>query len=236
MSPLTSIICLANSWKHGDRCIAGINPETGRWIRPISDLEDGRIPRSMRLLEGKEPQLLDMIQIPLGKTGNDFGFESENLSVLPGRWKKQGQVTAKEILKYSSSEPYILHNYKKFVTVTELARKPFALRKTLQLVHVTEFVVEKKQRETGTNQYKATIVSRNGQRLNRLGITDPLLVKKLDQGNEPIVPCLVTVSLSMPHRPPNWEGDDPCWKLIAAVMELETNDYDDQDELLDLPF
>ncbi|WP_332955721.1 hypothetical protein [Microcoleus sp. AR_TQ3_B6] len=32
--------------------------------------------------------------------------------------------------------------------------------------------------------------------------------------------CLVTVSLSMPWRPDDWEGDDPCWKLIAGVVEL----------------
>jgi hypothetical protein len=28
----------------------------------------------------------------------------------------------------------------------------------------------------------------------------------------------------MPHRPSDWEGDDPCWKLIAAVIELSTMD------------
>lgn len=235
MSPVTSIICLANSWKHGDRCIAGINPQTGCWVRPISNLDDGRIPRPMRLIEGKEPQLLDILDIPLAETGNDFGFESENLSVLPGQWKKQGQVTAKEILRYCQRDRYILHNSKKYVTVPELARKPFHLRTTLQLVHVTEFSVEKKQRERGTNQYKATIVSQSGQYLSRIGITDPLFVKKLDQGQEPMVPCLVSISLSMPHRPPNWEGDDPCWKLIAAVIELETENSL-KDELLDLPF
>ncbi|WP_255532405.1 hypothetical protein [Microcoleus sp. LEGE 07076] len=31
---------------------------------------------------------------------------------------------------------------------------------------------------------------------------------------------MVTVSLSMPWLPDDWEGDDPCWKLIAGVIEL----------------
>lgn len=235
MSPVSSIICLANSWKHGDRCIAGINPQNGRWVRPISDLDDGRIPRSMRLLDGQEPRLLDIINIPLGDTGNDFGFESENLSVLPGQWKKQGEVTAKEMLKYCQSDQYLLHNSKKYVTVSELKRKPFSLRKTIELVHVTEFSIETKQRDVGINQYKGSITSVHGQRLKNLGITDPLFVQKLDRGDQPVVPCLVTLSLSMPHRPPNWEGDDPCWKLIAAVIDLEPKNNSD-DELLDLPF
>jgi len=30
--------------------------------------------------------------------------------------------------------------------------------------------------------------------------------------------------LSLPHIPPNWEGEEPCWKLIAGVMELSEID------------
>jgi hypothetical protein len=33
---MVKIICLANSWKHGERCIAGINPDTKKWIRPYN--------------------------------------------------------------------------------------------------------------------------------------------------------------------------------------------------------
>ena len=76
----------------------------------------------------------------------------------------------------------------------------------------------------------------DGQRLSRLGITDPLFVQKLDQGHDPIVPCLVTISLSMPYRPPDWDKDDPCWKLIAAVIELEENNNSSENELPYLPF
>ncbi|MBD0345112.1 MAG: hypothetical protein ICV63_09890, partial [Coleofasciculus sp. Co-bin14] len=49
---MTQIICLANSWKHGDRCIAGINSLKGQWIRPVSHLPDGRITKEMRLIGG----------------------------------------------------------------------------------------------------------------------------------------------------------------------------------------
>ncbi|HAC63315.1 MAG TPA: hypothetical protein DCF68_07170 [Cyanothece sp. UBA12306] len=28
----------------------------------------------------------------------------------------------------------------------------------------------------------------------------------------------------MPHRRQNWAGDDPCWKLIAGVIELSNSD------------
>lgn len=50
------IICLANSFKHTERCIAGIDLETGKCVRPVSDLDDGRVPKKVRLIDGKEPE------------------------------------------------------------------------------------------------------------------------------------------------------------------------------------
>ena len=32
------------------------------------------------------------------------------------------------------------------------------------------------------------------------------------------------MSLGLPHRPPSWKGEDPCWKLIAGVIELSISD------------
>ena len=67
MSPLrniymTQIICLANSWKYGERCIAGIDLQTRSWIRPIYDrAQGGCVPRNVRRIDGKEPQILDVL-------------------------------------------------------------------------------------------------------------------------------------------------------------------------------
>lgn len=50
------IICLANSLKGNERCIAGINPKTRQWIRPISQTGEGAIDSKVRNIEGKETQ------------------------------------------------------------------------------------------------------------------------------------------------------------------------------------
>ena len=100
MSSVKRIICLANSWKLKERCIAGIDIDTGKWVRPICDSlypEDGRVPESVRLVNGREPQLLDILEIPLADTGNNFGFESENLSVLKGDWHLTGRALPYEL-------------------------------------------------------------------------------------------------------------------------------------------
>ena len=92
MSSVKRIVCLANSTKFGERCIAGIDIDTGRWIRPICDAEDASIPRTTRLIEGKEPELLDIIRIPLATRGRDSDFVCENLEILPGQWKLWGKA------------------------------------------------------------------------------------------------------------------------------------------------
>jgi len=225
---MTRIICLANSWKRGERCIAGINELQGKWVRPISDLPDGQIPKEMRQINRLEPALLDVLDIPLAKTGPDFGFESENLSILPGKWRQVGKVPPAYLLKYCNSQAYILHNDLRYVTVEYMQSLPKADRLSLQLVKAVRFTVKKLiQRFEGGNKWEGSIVTKHNQRLTAT-ITDPVLIRKLELGYRPQKACLVTVSLSMPWRPDDWEGDDPCWKLIAGVIELPEDIIDDQ--------
>ncbi|NEO24573.1 hypothetical protein [Moorena sp. SIO4A5] len=221
---MTQIICLANSWKHGDRCIAGINSLKCQWIRPVSDLPDGRIPKPMRQIAGREPTLLDILDIPLAKTGPDFGFECENLLVLPGQWRRVGQVPAGYLNKFCSREKYILHNNERYVTVSFLQSLPVEQRCTLQLVKAVEFLVQPIGiRDEGVEKWEGSLVTDCGQELTAT-ITDPVFVRHLELGYRPQNQCLVTVSLSMPWRPGDWQKDgDPCWKLIAGVIELRSN-------------
>ena len=221
MPPLTRIICLANSWKHGERCIAGIHPITGKWIRPVSQLPEGQVPKEMRLINRREPALLDILEIPLDKTGDNFGFESENLSISPGKWRKIGQFSPGDMIKYCSREEYILHNNRRYVTIQFLQSLPVEMRTTLQLVKAVVLSVKAvgNRFNEGGEKWEGSLVTDWGKRLTTT-ITDPIFTRRLELGYRPQNPCLVTVSLSMPWRPPNWEGDDPCWKLIAAAIEL----------------
>ena len=43
---MTQIICLANSIRPGGRCIAGKDPNTGEWIRPVKDGTNRAIPEN----------------------------------------------------------------------------------------------------------------------------------------------------------------------------------------------
>lgn len=232
---MTEIICLANSWKHKERCIAGIDRLTGQWIRPVTDLDDGRVPRHIRLVSGDEPALLDILVIPLAATGPHNDFEVENRRILPGRWRRVGRVYPTDLFGYCSKQGAILHNSYSTVSLAYLRSLPFKQRQTLQLVETSTFEVQiDGQRDWGGNKWRGKLITPTGHCLTA-PITDPVLVSRLDTGYRPSKHCLVTVSLGMPWPP----GGNTCWKLIAAVIDLKQDHSFSRvtdEELMDVPF
>jgi hypothetical protein len=60
------LICLANSYKLGARCLAGLRVDGGGWVRPVSDKEDGQLRYGQyRLPDHSEPHLFDVIRVGL---------------------------------------------------------------------------------------------------------------------------------------------------------------------------
>jgi len=219
---MTRIVVLANSWKHQDWCLAGIELDTGRWVRPVTDLDDGRVPGKSMKLGWYFPKLLDVLEIPLDSTGPDFGFESENRTILPGRWHLRGKMTPKDIEKYASQPYYVLHNSRKYITPRELRQKSFEKRVTLQLIRVDNFKVHDARRNpTDKPNWNGAILT--GRRKLEVKITDPVFFERLNRGHKPSPSCFLTMSLSMPHRPSDWDEDEEpvCWKLISGVIELQ---------------
>ena len=219
---MTRIVVLANSWKHHDWCLAGIDLDTEKWVRPVTNLDDGRVPKTSMKLGGYFPKLLDILEIPLDSTGPDFGFESENRIILPGQWHLKGKMTQKDIEKYAKQPYYVLHNKKKYVTPGELRQKPFEKRVTLQLIRVDNFKVRDARRETADKHNWTGVILSGGREID-VKITDPVFSKRLNSGHKPSPSCFLTMSLGMPYKPPDWDEDDElaCWKLISGVIELQ---------------
>jgi len=217
----TRIAVLANSWKHSDWCVAGIELTTGKWVRPVTELEDGRVPKRAMKTGGHFPQLRDILDIPLDASGNDFGFACENRTLLSGAWHWHGKIEVEELLPYAERPDCILHNHRRYVTPQEMSEKPVEQRSTLQLIRVDNFTVRDRRRSASEkHQWQGVIVSA-GRELE-LNITDPVLFGRLDAGHHPSSSCLLTLSLGMPYKPLDWPEDAPApyWKLIAGVIEL----------------
>ncbi|WP_079031829.1 dual OB domain-containing protein [Streptomyces specialis] len=93
MTAIKELVCLANSRKHGERCIAGIEVGSRDWIRPVTIHAGHAISASeRRYLSGEEPQVLDVISMRLIDY-QPVGFQRENwLLDSSVRWEKTGQI------------------------------------------------------------------------------------------------------------------------------------------------
>ncbi|NEO34629.1 MAG: hypothetical protein F6K36_30420 [Symploca sp. SIO3C6] len=147
----------------------------------------------------------------------------ENYWIQPGAWRRINRAEPYQVISFCSDRTHILHTHNKYVHEPWLRSCPIPQRRTLELIRTNSFQVTGDVRSTGT-RWKGTFSTVSGQRLENLPITDPVMAKRLDTGHMPSSQCLVTMSLGLPYPPPNWEGDAPCWKLIAGVIELSTAD------------
>jgi hypothetical protein len=210
---MTQIICLANSQKHRDRCIAGIDICTGKWIRPVSDLDDGRVSLKQCLINDEEPKLLDILDIPLSEQG--FGYECENLNILPGRWERIGRFYPNHLVKYCESE-IIYSQYRKAVPYSVVEFLPPNERRTIQLIKATITQIRKYD---DSQKWEVSLSISNQQALTAK-VTDVTMIDKLNQGLDINgKECLFTISLAQPWRRNN-SDELSCWKLIAGVIEL----------------
>ncbi|MCA1604853.1 MAG: hypothetical protein LC775_05125 [Acidobacteria bacterium] len=87
------LVCLANSRKHNGRCIAGIEIESKKWIRPVSNRSGHEVSVLERQYRnGVEPQVLDLISVSLVEA-RPIEFQRENWLLDPAvRWLKVGRI------------------------------------------------------------------------------------------------------------------------------------------------
>ena len=66
---LDRIVCLANSYKHDHRCVAGISLVTKKWVRLVGREVPGCLTRKESCYsDGKQAALLDVFDVELGET------------------------------------------------------------------------------------------------------------------------------------------------------------------------
>lgn len=99
--PQKTFVCLANSFKHGGRCVAGIelvNGNFGPWIRPISHRPGRGLNYTERsYADGSECALLDVIEGDFHARAPD-GYQSENWLITEGlRWRKVDAMDADDL-------------------------------------------------------------------------------------------------------------------------------------------
>lgn len=206
------IICLANSYKHHGRCLAGINLNSGEWIRPVSTLEDGKLPLDDSHTKVDRIWLLDIIDIPIDRS-QKLGYEVENCGYRHLPWRIIDKATVTDLLSYC--EDTLLYPQFDRAIPYEYLRQQSPLR-TLQLIEVKSLRCYKDDR----NKAKGRILDEKYNLIHTdISITDPLMLKKLDYQESYTCHGLICLSLSQPWQK-SPQDELKCYRLIAGVIQL----------------
>jgi hypothetical protein len=129
-----TIVCLANSYKHGGRCIAGVSVEDGAWIRLRGKAPDGALePQEYVLDDGSEPRLLDAIEVEL-HYAQPSDSHPEDWQIAPVRWRAIERPASAACLQkiFTGTTTTIFGDHCDRIAERELNRNP--LKSSLTLI------------------------------------------------------------------------------------------------------
>ena len=220
------ILCLANSYKHDHRCVAGISLVTKKWARLIG----GQVPGCLTVKEtcypdGREAALLDVFEVELGeKCGSNC--HPEDVYVTGKPWQPVRRFDeprdTRFLASYLSKGPAILQGYGDRVYGRKIEGTP--VEKSLELIH-PENLWWWIREENGKRKNRAIFRAGNVVRAcYDLAVTDPAWLGQLNLLPAGIYPhafffkakppkTLLTMSLSEPFQGFHY-------KLVAGVVNL----------------
>lgn len=223
---LERIVCLANSYKHENRCVAGISLSTRKWVRLIGR----KVPHCLTLSEarytdGKEVSLLDVFEVEIQAVcPSNHHPEDVLMSGTPLRHIRQfsGPSDFEVLEKIVSKEPIVLQGYCDRIDAHKL--ETTAARLSLSLLEPEDLWWWIRE-ESGKRRSRANFrLGHEGRIRYDLPVTDPAWLDQLNFmptgihshatlcGHRPTRTYL-TASLSEPY-----EGFH--YKLVAGVINL----------------
>jgi len=221
------ILCLANSYKHDHRCVAGISLVTKQWVRLIGRQVPGCLTRQEASYpDGRAASLLDIFEAELGeRCGSNCHPEDVYVGKTP--WRPAGHFhelhDAHLLDDYAHKEPLVLHGYCDRVSASRFDKTPAQC--SLELVRPEDLWWWIRD-ETGKRKNRAVFrLGHIGRMHYDLPVTDPAwldLLNLLPAGIYPHgfffkgngVRTFLTISVSEP-----FEGFH--YKLVAGVVNLQ---------------
>lgn len=233
--PSKRIIVLANSYKKKPgRCVAGRelgdDGTVGSWIRPISDQPEGELlPRHMKLEDGLQLQVLDIVDVPIGDYAKDKTHPEDWRVDTSAAWKRRRKLAAKYLATIEDKPRSLWMDPS---TRADRATTDFLIKlanhQSLYLIRPTDFRVELTNDFNpfeGKNQQKRRACFTYRCQAYSLGLTDPVFIEryatKFPARDKPAITvrppyrdeCLLCVSLT-----PVFNGYH--YKIVATVLEL----------------
>jgi hypothetical protein len=215
------LVCLANSRKHGGRCVAGWRTDGGGFVRLVSPLADGTLtPIDLRLGDSDEPRIFDLLRVGV-TSPRPMPHQRENWVIDESPWKLVRRPAPRPVLERMiplfERGPEILGGTDAAIAYDDCVRLPAAASLGIAKVERGMLIVSKRLGRKRLRM-RFTLAAKNYE----LTVTDPLWERAIDRwecgeyawwrlfpfGRDPVV----TVSLTEPF------GDArECYKIVATL-------------------
>lgn len=225
---LERIVCLANSYKHENRCVAGISLTTKKWVRLIGTEVQGGLTRSQTCYsDGREARVLDVFEAEIGDECGS-SYHPEDVIVMERTWnlcrRFDAPADSRFLLACSNKQPTLMKGYSDRLFRLKASAASRWLEHSLELVHPEDlwwWIREDK----GKRKNRAVFRVGGGRRTRYdLAVTDPEWLTRMQSFPPGIYPhadffpdrvptTFLTISLSEP-----FEGFH--YKLVAGVILL----------------
>jgi len=220
--PQFEFICLANSFKHGGRCVAGLRTDGLGWIRPVSSKADGTLDINDYVLDDlTEIGLLDVARIGTVKSRAQV-HQPENWQIDANRWALVSRPKPASLAPILDAA--LLRNGELIlgcddrVSTAELHRS--AAAQSLALVAPPEIRLHQRTKADRSQKLRCHFTLDLGARCidYDLALTDPIWVSRT-QSNQamtfrnPMDRVLLAISLGEPFG-------GYCYKIVAAIIQL----------------
>lgn len=208
-------VCLANSFKEGGRCLAGVeldinnNPitENGqpKWIRPICNTPHGEVPTHLVA----DIKILDVLEVDVIDYPKDKNYQSENVYFREDHIIKKG-IFNQSLDLLCGHRSLIFGNRGKAVNEDVLDDLDYSLL----FIKVQDFEFYEKTFEDNPTVPKLRLLFTYKGSKYDLPITDPVAITNLRRNSdyyENFEELFLSLSLGVCHK--GW-----CYKLVAGIL------------------
>lgn len=223
--PRIEIVCLANSRKLSQRCVAGIRTDGGGWVRPVSRKSGGALSEEQATLNtGRKIRQLDIVDIEVVRPVPEF-HQPENWLIANRTWTRVGTCDVERLAVLfplgGMPDGLLLGSSGDRVLKGDLDERP--IPRSLDIITPSDVIWIHTQSQGGRPQVRARF-EWHGVTYN-LPVTDPLWESKFsapaedkyrsDQvGLSRDERVILTISLGEPMN-------GYCYKLVAGVLAFE---------------
>ena len=215
---IKKLIILAESAKFNNYCVAGVDVDSGKWIRPISEmpeLEDAVPIDDLEYPDGSHVELLDVVEIKFSDRTADNPIQPENFFYNSKYfWQKVGQVTLQELIDLRGFDfrDRIFYNNERSILGANVIK--FDERESLLLLPVENLYISVE--ETDHKKFFADFIYRD-KKFHRFSVGDIAVRKKFaDNGAGKYFfkdKSTVVFSLTNPFY-----HNAECYKMLAQIF------------------